>query len=125
MIHLMEGKDYLAVMECAANYAWANRSCLTSSVDEHFPKYLKRHWKSSRDTLSITFRKTLRRLRKRDVAGKCVRNLLMRRKGPTRAFIPHHPLIPISYQLTGQPVLIGGTTGTCCSVLAGTEIGAA
>lgn len=29
----------------------------------------------------------------------------------TRAFPPHHPLIPVDYQLTGQPVLIGGTMG--------------
>ena len=29
--------------------------------------------------------------------------------GATRAFPPHHPLIPVDYQLTGQPVLIGGT----------------
>jgi len=41
----------------------------------------------------------------------------------TRAFAPHHPLIPVDYQLTGQPVLIGGTMGTCSYVLTGTEKG--
>ena len=41
------------------------------------------------------------------------RTLLVHRKGSTRAFPPHHPLIPVDYQLTGQPVLIGGTMGTC------------
>ena len=41
------------------------------------------------------------------------RNLLVHRKGSTRAFPPHHPLIPVDYQLIGQPVLIGGTMGTC------------
>ena len=30
-------------------------------------------------------------------------------QGSTRAFPPHHPLIPVDYQFTGQPVLIGGT----------------
>ena len=45
------------------------------------------------------------------------------RKGSTRAFPPHHPLIPVDYQLTGQPVLIGGTMGTCSYVLTGTEQG--
>lgn len=30
--------------------------------------------------------------------------LLVHRKGSTRAFPPHHPLIPVDYQLTGQPV---------------------
>ena len=45
------------------------------------------------------------------------------RKGSTRAFPPHHPLIPVDYQLTGQPVLIGGTMGSCSYVLTGTERG--
>lgn len=41
------------------------------------------------------------------------RKLLVHRKGSTRALPPHHPLIPVDYQFTGQPVLIGGTMGTC------------
>ncbi|KAI8511106.1 hypothetical protein Bbelb_102060 [Branchiostoma belcheri] len=49
--------------------------------------------------------------------------LLVHRKGSTRAFPPHHPLIPVDYQLSGQPVLIGGTMGTCSYVLTGTEKG--
>ncbi|CAN8005877.1 unnamed protein product [Ixodes pacificus] len=56
------------------------------------------------------------------VDGK-MRTLLVHRKGSTRAFPPHHPLIPVDYQLTGQPVLIGGTMGTCSYVLTGTEQG--
>ena len=49
--------------------------------------------------------------------------VLPRLTGSTRAFPPHHPLIPVDYQLTGQPVLIGGTMGTCSYVLTGTEKG--
>ena len=48
---------------------------------------------------------------------------MVHRKGSTRAFPPHHPLIPVDYQLTGQPVLIGGTMGSCSYVLTGTEKG--
>ena len=51
--------------------------------------------------------------------------LLVHRKGSTRAFPPHHPLIPVDYQLTGQPVLIGGTMGTHSYVLTGTDAGMA
>ena len=47
------------------------------------------------------------------------KRLLVHRKGSTRAFPPHHPLIPVDYQLTGQPVLIGGTMGTNSYVLTG------
>ena len=84
------------------------------------------------------------------------KTLLVHRKGSTRAFPPHHPLIPVDYQVgyacatirvvsqhcpaltpfalgrralaghhqfTGQPVLIGGTMGTCSYVLTGTQKG--
>jgi len=51
------------------------------------------------------------------------KRLLVHRKGATRAFAPHHPLIPVDYQFIGQPVLIGGTMGTCSYVLTGTEKG--
>lgn len=51
------------------------------------------------------------------------KTLLLHRKGSTRAFPPLHPLIPVDYQFTGQPVLIGGTMGTCSYVLTGTEQG--
>ena len=51
------------------------------------------------------------------------KTLLVHRKGSTRAFPPHHPLIPVDYQFSGQPVLIGGTMGTCSYVLTGTEAG--
>merc|ERR1712070_819112 len=56
------------------------------------------------------------------VDGK-MKTLLVHRKGATRAFAPHHPLIPVDYQFTGQPVLIGGTMGTCSYVLTGTDKG--
>ena len=52
--------------------------------------------------------------------GKQMR-LLVHRKGATRALPPHHPLIPVDYQFTGQPVLIGGTMGTCSYVLTGAQ----
>lgn len=56
------------------------------------------------------------------VDGKPMR-LLVHRKGSTRAFPPHHPLIPADYQLIGQPVLVGGSMGTSSYVLTGTEEG--
>lgn len=52
-----------------------------------------------------------------------VSSTLVALQGSTRAFPPYHPLIPVDYQLTGQPVLIGGTMGTCSYVLTGTEQG--
>lgn len=48
-----------------------------------------------------------------------VKRLLVHRKGSTRAFPPHHPLIPNAYQHVGQPVLIGGSMGTSSWVMTG------
>lgn len=51
------------------------------------------------------------------------RKLLVHRKGCTRALPPHHPFLPVDYQFTGEPALIGGTMGTNSYVLTGTQKG--
>ncbi len=45
----------------------------------------------------------------------------LRHTGATRAFGPGHTEIPEKYREIGQPVLIGGSMGTCSYVLTGTE----
>jgi len=57
------------------------------------------------------------------MCGDKKKTLLVHRKGSTRAFPPHHPMIPEDYKEIGQPVLIGGSMGTCSYVLVGTELG--
>lgn len=51
------------------------------------------------------------------------KTLLVHRKGSTRAFPPGHSMIPLKYQATGQPVLVGGSMGTHSYILTGTERG--
>lgn len=48
--------------------------------------------------------------------------MLVHRKGATRSFPPGHPEIPEKYKSIGQPVLIGGSMGTCSYVLTGTDV---
>jgi tRNA-splicing ligase RtcB len=50
---------------------------------------------------------------------------LANRKGATRAFGPEHAHIPDKYRHSGQPVIIGGSMGTCSYLLAGTREGEA
>jgi tRNA-splicing ligase RtcB len=45
--------------------------------------------------------------------------LFVHRKGATRAFGPGHPSLPAALQPIGQPVLIGGSMGTCSYILVG------
>ena len=49
------------------------------------------------------------------------KSVLVHRKGATRAFGPGHPCLPEKYRAMGQPVLIGGSMGTCSYVLIGTQ----
>ena len=117
-----EGQDYLAAMSAAANYAWVNRSAMTFLTRQTFAKMFKQ----SPDDLDMhvvyDVSHNIAKVEQHLVDGE-MKTLLVHRKGATRAFPPHHPLVPADYQFTGQPVLIGGTMGTCSYVLAGTELG--
>src|SRR5439155_20459726 len=53
------------------------------------------------------------------------RQLLVHRKGATRAFGPGMPGLPAAYAETGQPVIIGGSMETGSYLLAGVPSGAA
>ncbi|KAJ1494487.1 tRNA-splicing ligase [Baffinella frigidus] len=110
-----EGQDYLAGMAAAANYAWVNRSSMTFLVFETTPDDLDMH-------VVYDVSHNIAKEEEHVVDGK-VKRLLVHRKGATRALPPHHPLIPVDYQFTGQPVLIGGSMGTCSYVLTGTDKG--
>jgi len=115
-----EGQAYLAAMACAANYAWANRQCIT-------------HW--TRQTLSGIFGRSPGQLGLRqvyDVAHNIAKieehtadgkRLLVcvHRKGATRAFPAGHPDVPAAYKDVGQPVLIPGDMGRYSYVAVGTQ----
>jgi tRNA-splicing ligase RtcB (3'-phosphate/5'-hydroxy nucleic acid ligase) len=123
-----EGRQYLAAMSAAANYAWANRSCLTYLVRRAFAKTFEKNAEDLDMHLVYDVSHNIAKVEEHSmmdpITGEAdIKKLLVHRKGSTRAFPPHHPLIPVSYQLTGQPVLIGGTMGTCSYVLVGTDQG--
>ncbi len=117
-----EGQDYLASMAAAANYAWVNRSSMTFLTRQAFAK----QFESTPDDLDMhtiyDVSHNIAKVEQHMINGK-PKQLLVHRKGSTRAFPPHHPLIPVDYQFTGQPVLIGGTMGTNSYVLTGTQQG--
>jgi tRNA-splicing ligase RtcB len=60
------------------------------------------------------------KLEKHDVDGK-KKELLVHRKGSTRAFPPGHPDLEKDFQETGQPIIIGGSMVTGSYLLVGTE----
>lgn len=100
-IHSPEGQNYLRGMAAAANFAWVNRSVLTfltrqafSSVFNMSPDDLDMHviYDVSHNIAKV----------EQHVVNGHVMNLLVHRKGATRAFPPHHPLIPVDYQVRGD-----------------------
>ena len=119
-INSPEGKEYLAAMACAANYAFANRQMITHWVRESFERALHVGPKESRISPVYDVCHNIAKFEDHLVNGQKKR-LCVHRKGATRAFRPNHPDTPDAYKSVGQPVLIPGDMGRCSYVLVGTE----
>ena len=114
------GKDYLAAMACAANYAWANRQMLMHWTRETFEKTLRKTPHELGMRLLYDVCHNIAKIETLPVEGQ-PKKLCVHRKGATRAFPPGHPAVPERYRHVGQPVLIPGDMGTGSYVLAGTD----
>jgi tRNA-splicing ligase RtcB len=115
-----EGRNYLAAMACAANFAFANRQLITHWVRETFENVLQISQRELQIGLVYDICHNIAKIETHIVDGK-ERKLCIHRKGATRAFPPNHSQIPNDYQSTGQPVLIPGDMGRYSFVLVGTE----
>jgi tRNA-splicing ligase RtcB len=115
-----EGRDYLAAMKAAANYAWANRQCLMYWTEQVLLETLRISPKALGLSLVYDVAHNIVKIEEHEVAGR-KRKLAVHRKGATRAFPPGHPEVPEAYRNVGQPVLIPGDMGRASFVLVGTE----
>ena len=115
-----EGKDYLAAMACAANYAWANRQCITHWARESFIRALKKSPADIGMEMVYDVAHNIAKIENHTVDGKKV-TLCVHRKGATRSLPAGHPDVPRIYSKIGQPVLIPGDMGRYSYVLVGTE----
>lgn len=122
-----EGKNYFAAMASAANYAWANRQCITHWTRESFMKVLAKGPKDLGLEVVYDVAHNIGKIEEHVVADASTpqgfqrRKLVVHRKGATRSFPAGHPAVPEDYRSVGQPVLIPGTMGTNSYVLVGTE----
>ncbi|MCG6920291.1 MAG: RtcB family protein [Acidobacteria bacterium] len=117
-IHSREGRHYLGAMRAAINVALANRQVLTHLTREVFAEVLP----EADLTLLYDVSHNTCKVETHEVDGRA-RELFVHRKGATRAWGPGHSELPGALRGVGQPVLIGGTMGTCSYVLVGTERG--
>jgi tRNA-splicing ligase RtcB len=115
-----EGKNYLAAMAGAANFAFANRQLITHWVRESFEQVFRLGPRALGLELVYDVAHNIAKIETHTVEGQ-PRKLCVHRKGATRAFPPHHPEVPEAYRQTGQPVLIPGDMGRYSFVLVGTE----
>ena len=115
-----EGRRYFAAINCGINAAFANRQALTHLTRKAFNSALGVDEKTIRTLYDIGHNTA--KLEKHKVNGQ-MKDLIVHRKGATRAFGPGRPEVPEAYRSIGQPVLVGGTMGTCSYILHGTEKG--
>jgi len=112
-----EGQQYFAAMTAAANFAWANRHVIGHWVREAW------HLILGPGAELITMYDVSHNIGKREThsINGLKKEMIMHRKGATRAFGPSRPEVPAAYKEIGQPVLIPGTMGTSSYILAGTD----
>ena len=112
-----EGQDYLGAMYAAANFAWANRQAIT-----HFTRRTLERIFGDSTAVRVVY-DVAHNIAKRETykVGGAERDVLVHRKGATRAFPPGSPEIPGRYRGIGQPVLIPGSMGTASYVLVGAQ----
>ena len=114
----VEGQNYFAAMKCAANYAWANRQCLTHWARESLMHTLRCGPRDLGGGLIYDVAHNIAKVETHQVAGHNL-EVCVHRKGATRAFPAGHPALPEDYRAVGQPVLIPGDMGTNSYIMVG------
>ena len=117
-----EGEDYFAAMKCAVNMAFANRQVILHRVREVFSDVFHRDPRDLGMEMVYDVAHNTAKLERHEVGG-MMREVLIHRKGATRAFGPGMAGIPDSCKETGQPVIIGGSMETGSYLLAGLATG--
>ncbi len=116
-----EGQDYWQAMACAANMAFANRQVITHRIREVFSKIFAKSAEEMQMNLVYDVAHNIAKLETYTFNGKEV-ELLIHRKGSTRAFGPKHAgHLPQKYKKIGQPVILGGSMETGSYLLVGTD----
>jgi len=115
-----EGEAYLGAMQCAANYAWANRQLLMSQARQVFAEFYGKSWESLQMNLIYDVAHNIAKIEQHSVEGRR-KTLCVHRKGATRSFPAGHPELPQPYRHIGQPVIIPGDMGRASWVLTGQQ----
>ncbi len=110
-----EGQQYFAAMNAAANTAFANRQVITHQIREAFQSVFGQSAEAMGMHIIYDVAHNIAKV-ERYAEG----DLVVHRKGATRAFGPGRPEVPELYRHVGQPVICGGSMETGSYLLVGT-----
>jgi tRNA-splicing ligase RtcB len=114
-----EGRNYLASLACAANFAWANRQIIAHWTRESFEVVFEKSWERLGIRQIYDVAHNIAKMETHEIDGRKMR-LCVHRKGATRSFPPHSRFVPARYQEIGQPVLVPGDMGRYSFIGVGT-----
>jgi tRNA-splicing ligase RtcB len=115
-----EGRQYISAVLAGINCAFANRQAIGGLVRKAFGRIFPIREGDIRTMYEVGHNNL--KFERHSVGG-VEKNLLVHRKGATRAFGAGRDEVPSKYRNVGQPVIVGGTMGTASYILIGTERG--
>jgi tRNA-splicing ligase RtcB len=118
-INSPEGRNYFGAVNAGINCAFANRQAIAHLTRKAF-KFMGAAPEEIETFYDIGHNNV--KLERHTLNGKMV-ELMVHRKGSTRAFGPDRDEVPKAYRAIGQPVLVGGSMGTASFILHGTQKG--
>ena len=114
-----EGQAYFGAMTAAANSAFVNRQVITHRVREVMGRVFGKDPRELGLSVVYDVCHNTAKVERYPVDGELL-DLVVHRKGATRAFGPGAPDLPEAYREIGQPVIIGGSMETGSALLVGT-----
>jgi len=112
-----EGENYRKAMYSALNFAWANRQMITHWTRKTFEKVFGRGGLEMDLVYDVAH--NIAKVERHRVDGEGTRDVVVHRKGATRAFPAGMEQVPAKYRNLGQPVIIPGSMGTASWILLG------
>ena len=115
-----EGQDYFKAMQCGVNMSYANRQTILHRVREVFSKVFNADAEKLGLKLVYDCAHNTAKMEKYKIDGQ-EKEVLVHRKGATRAFGPGNKEVPKSFKELGQPIIIGGSMEAGSYLLLGTK----
>ncbi|HEY8140276.1 MAG TPA: RtcB family protein [Nitrososphaera sp.] len=114
-----EGADYRKAMYSALNFAWANRQMITHWTRKTFERVFQTGEGGLDMDLVYDVAHNIAKVERHSVDGEGTRDVVVHRKGATRAFPAGMQQVPDRYRSIGQPVILPGSMGTASWILLG------